>query len=146
LILDTHPPLALVRELFIEYSETPGVDLCLKTFNREMQTLPEPYEWFVVGRDGETAAGCAALRRLDRDYAELKRLYVRPAFRGSGLARRIMEAAIEEARDRGYLGIRLDSLPTMDAAMQLYRSLGFREIFHYGEDREPGLLYFELKW
>jgi putative acetyltransferase len=146
LILDVNPPLAVIRELFIEYSETPGVDLCLKTFNEEMRTLPEPYHWFVVGMEGCTPAGCGALRRLDNEYAELKRLYVRPAFRGSGLARQMMLAAIEEARDGGFQGLRLDTLPTMTAAIRLYRSLGFREIGHYGKEREPGLLYFEYRY
>jgi ribosomal protein S18 acetylase RimI-like enzyme len=146
LILDVNPPLAVIRELFIEYSETPGVDLCLKTFNEEMRTLPEPYHWFVAGMEGDTAAGCAALRRLDGEFAELKRLYVRPAFRGSGLARRMMLAAIAEARESGFQGLRLDTLPTMAPAIRLYQSLGFREIGHYGKQREPGLLYFELRY
>jgi putative acetyltransferase len=144
LILDTNPPLSLVRELFIEYSETPGVDLCLKTFAREMETLPDPYVWFVVAMENGSPAGCGALRSLGDTFAELKRLYVRPAYRRSGIGRSMAQAAVDEARARGFRAIRLDTLGTMASAIALYRSMGFREIGHYGEPREAGLRYFEL--
>jgi putative acetyltransferase len=146
LILDTNPPISLVREIFIEYSETPGVNLHLATFDHELRTLPDPYQWIVVAMDEDHAAGCAALRPLDPGFAELKRLYVRPAYRGTGLGRRLVQAAIDEARRFGFQGVRLDTLTTMDAATALYRSLGFREIPHYGEKREDGLRYFELRY
>jgi putative acetyltransferase len=146
LILDTNPPISLVREIFIEYSKTPGVNLHLKKFDHELQTLPDPYLWLVVAMDEDHAAGCAALRPLDPVFAELKRLYVRPAYRGTGLGRRLAQAAIDAARGLGFQGVRLDTVTTMDSAIALYGSLGFREIPCYGQKPEDGLLYFELRY
>ncbi len=96
-------------------------------------------------RDGELA-GCIALKRLDGDGAcELKRLYVRPAARGGGLGRALAEAAVAEARRRGFRVLRLDTLPEMDAARALYLSLGFRPIERYNDNPIPGVLFFELE-
>ena len=93
--------------------------------------------------DGETA-GCVALKRLPDGACELKRLYVRPAARGSGTGRALAEAAVERARELGYATMRLDTLPMMNAARKLYLSLGFRPIERYNDNPIPGVLFFEL--
>jgi putative acetyltransferase len=130
LIFDTAPEVEEVRELFEEYSRQIGVDLCVQNFGAELAGLPGYYELILVARDGSVPAGCAALRPFpgERGSAELKRLYVRQAYRGSGLGRRLTQAMIEEARGRGYRYLRLDTLPSMHAAIAMYRSMGFQEI------------------
>jgi GNAT superfamily N-acetyltransferase len=144
LILDFAPPTEVVRELFVEYSRQLGVDLCVQNFHEELAALPGSYQLIVVAKDGEFPAGCAGLRPLEPGIAELKRLYVRDAYRGTGLGRRLTEAMIKEAVRMGYRSLRLDTLPGMERAIALYRSLGFREIAAYHGTTLPGLLYFEL--
>jgi ribosomal protein S18 acetylase RimI-like enzyme len=134
--------------LFEEYSGSVGVDLCFQDFARELETLPGDYAppagRLLLARDGGQAAGCIALRPIDREVCEMKRLYVRPAFRGSGLGRLLVDRIISEARQVGYRQMRLDSLPTMQAAISLYRRLGFRDIPSYRANPVPGAVFLEL--
>lgn len=137
----------LVRGLFREYQQSLGVDLCFQGFDAELASLPGEYSapagelllaW--AGETGSPAAlaGCGALRALPAvDYAnacELKRVYVRPGFRGVGLGRQITEALIEAARTAGYGSVLLDTLDELAAARSLYRSLGFAEIAPYNDN------------
>jgi ribosomal protein S18 acetylase RimI-like enzyme len=132
---------AQVRELFAEYARIVDQPCCFVDFERELATLPGDYKLFLA----EGAAGCVALRYLDRDTAEMKRLYVRATHRGQGLGRALAEAAIGAARKAGCTRIVLDTLPTMRAAQALYRTLAFRPIAPYLKNPTPGALCFELR-
>jgi ribosomal protein S18 acetylase RimI-like enzyme len=106
--------------------------------------LPGGYDSILLARDGEEIVGCVALRRLEDGVCEMKRLYVRPAGRGTGAGRALVLASIARARELGYATMRLDTLPTMDAARTLYLSLGFRPIERYNDNPIEGVLFFEL--
>ena len=136
--------LTIVRALITEYANSLGVDLSFQNLDHELATLDVFYEQILVARDDQDAAGCVALRRIDDEICEMKRLYVRPQFRGHDLGRRLADRIIEEARQRGYKRIRLDTLPTMTAAIPLYRSLGFVEITPYRFNPVEGTRFMEL--
>jgi putative acetyltransferase len=146
---DSAPPVDLVRKLFEEYSRQIGVDLCVQNFAAELASLPTNYDLILVARDGDSVAGCAALRPFPYNttpyrIAELKRLYVRHQFRGLGLGRSLTETMIQEAAHRGYKSLRLDTLSTMTAAIAMYRAMGFEE-FEPEQPRDfPGQLFFRI--
>jgi ribosomal protein S18 acetylase RimI-like enzyme len=140
--------LEAVRALFDEYVRELGVDLCFQGFAQERDGLPGEYAppggRLLLAERGGSAAGCVALRPLDGDTGEMKRLFLRPSARGSGLGRRLVLAVIAEARGAGYERLRLDTLPSMGAAIAMYRGLGFREIAPYRHNPVPGALFLEL--
>jgi len=149
-ILPAHAPqwIPVVRELFEEYAAGLGVDLCFQKFDEELASLPGAYTpprgglW--LARVGDQVAGCVALRPLCEEDAELKRLYVRQAFRGFGLGLRLARTAIECARTDGYRRVLLDTLPEMREAQALYRHLGFRPVAGYAQNPIPGTIWMEL--
>ena len=138
-----------VRALFREYANAIGVDLCFQDFENELAELPGRYlaerggQLWLARRDGELA-GCVALHRLDDRVCEMKRLYVRPGFRGMNLGRRLADAVIAGARDVGYERMRLDTLPSMQTAIAMYESLGFHDIAPYRHNPIDGARYMEL--
>lgn len=141
--------LDMIRAMFQEYQEWLGLDLCFQGFQTELATLPGEYApprgrlWYV--QSGGEAVGCIALKPISETVAEMKRLYLREAYRGRGLGRFVVERLLAEARSLGYRHVRLDTLPQMGAAIGLYRVLGFREIEPYRHNPVPGALYMELE-
>ena len=147
--VETESQVEEARTLFNEYAEATGVDLSFQNFGEELASLPGDYAppsgRLILAYEREGAAGCVALRKVDDAVCEMKRLYVCPAFRGTGLGRTLAEHIVGVAREIGYERMRLDTLPSMRSAIALYRSLGFREIEPYRFNPIEGALYMELE-
>jgi putative acetyltransferase len=133
--------IAVVRSLFAEYARLVDEPACFVGFERELEALPGDYRLLLA----EAAAGCVAVRLLDRKTAEMKRLYVRNTHRGKGLGRALAQAAIDLAREAGCARIVLDTLPKMREAQALYHLLGFRKTAPYLSEPTPGAICYELK-
>lgn len=138
---------ATARALFEEYQQSLGFSLCFQNFDAELASLPGAYAppegRLLLAFAGVEPAGCIALRKIGEEICEMKRLWVRPAFRGTGLGRRLVERILDEARDAGYRRIRLDTLPSMNAAQALYLSLGFADIPPYNDHPIEGTRFME---
>lgn len=137
------------RQLFEEYATGLGISLCFQNFDKELADLPGGYAppsgRLFLAIEGDEVMGCVALRKLGEGVAEMKRLYVRPPFRGHGLGRTLTEKLIAEALQIGYASLRLDTLPgKMDQAIAMYRSLGFQEIAPYYKNPVAGATFMEL--
>jgi GNAT superfamily N-acetyltransferase len=136
-----------IRVLFREYEAFLNVDLCFQRFEEELRTLPGDYApptgRLLLATIQEHAAGCVALRALEPGICEMKRLFVRPHYRGNHIGRKLVERIIEEAYLIGYSRMRLDSLRHLDAALKLYTSLGFQEIAPYYNNPLPDVVYLE---
>lgn len=145
--------LAETRSLFEEYASGLGVDLCFQDFERELRELPgkyqEPDGVLVLALYDSRVAGCCALRPLTvpahPHAAEMKRLYVRPAFRGKGIAHGLVMQVLKKAKGAGYSCVLLDTLKTMEEAQLLYKRLGFQEIPLYYDNPVEGVRYLKLK-
>jgi ribosomal protein S18 acetylase RimI-like enzyme len=138
-----------VRDLFREYAAQLNVDLGFQAFDQELAGLPGAYApprgCLLLARIGRDTAGCVALRPRDGDTCEMKRLYVRPEFRGRGLGRRLARRVIGEARRMGYRRMVLDTLESMEAARRLYASLGFAPTAPYYPSPLPGARFLALR-
>lgn len=139
-----------VRELFAEYVAWLGINLCFQNYEKELAELPGDYAQpggrllLVLDEDGR-AAGCAALRDLGEGVCEMKRLFVRPEFRGQHLGERLVDMILNDARAIGYQCIRLDTLPgKMDRAIAMYRARGFKDIAPYYNNPVAGAAFMEL--
>ncbi len=138
-----------IRCLFREYEDFLCVDLCFQGFEEELNSLPgkyaSPHGRLLLAMEHAEVTGCVALRKIDVGTCEMKRLYVRPKFRGKELGRNLAEKIIEEARKIGYSRMRLDSLESLKAALALYKSLGFKEVHPYYHNPLPNVVYLELE-
>ena len=136
------------RELIREYSAFLGIDLSFQNFEKEMEEFPlqyaRPEGRILVAVEGGKSVGVVGLRRFSGKICELKRMYVRPDFRGRGIGRLLAARAIEEARAIGYARMRLDTLSRLKEAVSLYDSLGFKEIGPYRANPNKGVIYMEL--
>jgi len=132
----THEEIEQARSLFEEYAAALGISLCFQNFEHELATLPGKYSpprgrLFLV-LTGEDLVGCVALREIDENVCEMKRLFLRPAFRGKGFGRVMVDAIVNAGREIGYKKMRLDTMTgKMDAAINLYLQAGFKEIPPY---------------
>src|SRR5260370_24986393 len=139
-----------IRELFLEYARSLDFSLCFQSFDRELQELPGPYRFpdgrLILCLFDDEPAGCIALKKLEPAICEMKRLYVRPKYRGHQLGLKLATHLIDEARQAGYRRMRLDTIPeTMPYAVNLYHSLGFKDIPPYYNNPLPQALYLELE-
>jgi putative acetyltransferase len=140
------------RDIFTEYARSLAVDLCFQGFDQELAQLPGEYApprgALLLAKVEGVVAGCCALRPLDAaDYpnaSEMKRLYVRKAFRGFGLGRQLAEAILDQARLAGYSCVLLDTLDDMEAARALYEELGFEEVPPYYHNPHAGAHYLKV--
>jgi ribosomal protein S18 acetylase RimI-like enzyme len=146
--VDRRADIAEIRVLFEEYARSLSIDLGFQGFNEELAGLPGVYSrptgCLLLATAAGRSVGCVAVRRLDADRCEMKRLYVRPEARGEGVGRSLAEAAVAFGRAAGYHAMLLDTLPTMAAALALYRELGFRDVPPYRHNPVPGALFMEL--
>lgn len=138
----------LARSLFREYADSLGVDLCFQDFENELANLPGDYAppggRLYLAYENDKPAGCVALRKIADDICEMKRLYVRPLYRGQGIGRRLVLELVKNAREIGYVRMRLDTLPSMKRALELYRAMGFKPIDPYRNNPVPGAMFLEL--
>ena len=137
-----------IRALFREYGQSLNFDLCFQRFDKELLELPGEYASprgrLILARTDSAAAGCIALKPLGSRYCEMKRLYVRPAFRGHQLGATLVTHLLDDASQIGYAAVRLDTIAgAMSHAIALYRSLGFHEIPAYYSNPIPNALYLE---
>ncbi len=146
---DTPEQIEQVRSLFREYADTTGACECFPGFAEEVAGLPGSYAAptgrLLLAEVESRPAGCVALRKLNDHIGEMKRLYVRPEFRGRKLGRQLARAILDDAHRLSYQAVRLDTLPSMATARQLYRSMGFRAIPRYNDNPGEGVVYLELR-
>ena len=147
---DSPAQIAQARELFLEYAQSLGFSLCFQNFDKELAKLPGDYappegRLLLAHYEGQLA-GCVALHKLEPGICEMKRLYLRPQFRGKGLGRALTDSIIAEAREIGYQRMRLDTVePVMKDAVEMYHKIGFRQITPYRANPIAGAMYMELQ-
>ena len=137
----------IARLLFSEYAETLGFSLCFQGFDEELESLPEKYAlpngFILLAWDELDCVGCVGLRPLNDTVSEMKRLYIKPAYRGTGLGRLLAEKVLKFAFESNYTKIMLDTLSSMESAQGLYRSLGFAETTPYYHNPHPDVVFLE---
>jgi GNAT superfamily N-acetyltransferase len=149
-IIQAHAPeyVDRIRELFKEYESSLGVSLSFQEFDNELAGLPGHYAppegRLYLALVDQHLAGCVGLRKISDEICELKRLYVRPLHRGQGIGRQLVLTAVKDARQIGYNKMRLDTLPSMKRALELYLSMGFKPIERYRANPVPGTKFLEL--
>ena len=144
----TSEDILTAKALFQEYSESLGFDLDFQNFDEELANFPGQYSpptgGLYLARYHDQPIGCVGLRKFEKSVCEIKRLYVKPEFREKKAGRNLAKAAIKAAKTIGYEYIRLDTLPSMESANKLYRSLGFEPIEPYRYNPIDGAVYMEL--
>jgi ribosomal protein S18 acetylase RimI-like enzyme len=147
--VDSKENLQYIRELFKEYTDSLGFDLSFQNFDKEFAELPGKYTppegRLLLAVDDDKIAGCVALRKFENDICEMKRLYVRPKFRRKGIGKALSIAVINSAKEIGYSAMRLDTVPWMKQAIELYHAMGFKDISSYRYNPIPGTVYMELE-
>ena len=147
---ETPSQITQARELFFEYAQSLGFSLCFQNFDHELAALPGDYappegRLLLAEFEGQLA-GCVALHKLESSICEMKRLYLRPQFRGKGLGHVLADRIIAAARQIGYQRMRLDTVaPVMKDAVAMYRKIGFQDIAPYRANPIAGAMYMELQ-
>jgi ribosomal protein S18 acetylase RimI-like enzyme len=140
--------LKTARDLFEQYAHSLGFDLGFQDFAAELGNLPgkyaPPHGRLLLAKQDDRIVGCVALRKLEENICEMKRLYVIPSARGQGIGRKLAETIIAQAKAMGYKHMRLDTVASMQAANRLYSSLGFRPIAPYRYNPLEGAQFYEL--
>ena len=148
-IAESDSDVAAVRELWREYWESFGLSMDFQGFGEELQGLPGVYGAqggaLLLAMSADQPAGTIGLRRLDLRSGEVKRLYLRPQFRGQGLGRRLVEAVMDRARALGYGSVYADTLPVMTDALSLYQRMGFERVEAYTQAPTPGAIFLKLQ-
>lgn len=144
----TEAEYSYAARLFEEYAQWLNIDLSFQHFEKELQELKLMYKpptgGIILCKLNNEYIGCVALRKMNSDTAELKRMFVQPAFQGTGIGKKLLEKAIELARSANYSCIRLDTLSHMQSAVKLYKKFGFYEIPAYYNNPNPTAVYFEM--
>jgi putative acetyltransferase len=147
LIADTDQEFGQAKELFEEYAQTLHIDLSFQNFSRELENIRDQYAKpsgaLILVYVDDAPAGCAGIRKQKDGIAELKRMYVKPDFRGYKLGKELLERSLEAAKELGYLKVRLDTLASMLPARKLYESFGFHEIPAYYLNPMDDAIYME---
>ena len=146
--VESEKHLTSIRELFLEYAESLGFSLCFQNFDKELANLPGDYSppdgRLILALDENKPIGCVALRKLEKHICEMKRLYIKPEMRGIGLGEQLVRTVIDEAVKIGYMKMRLDTVPKMKEAIDLYSKIGFKEVGPYRENPIEGAMYMEM--
>lgn len=148
-IAQSKDEIKLIKELFLEYATWLDFPLCFQGFDEELATLPGKYSLpngrLYIAYWNNEPAGCIGLRKLNDGICEMKRLYVRPAFRGNNIGKKLVEKIIEDAKSGNYSLMRLDTIKDrMGNAVEIYENFGFIEIEAYYNNPDPNTLYMEL--
>jgi GNAT superfamily N-acetyltransferase len=148
-VVDQGDGLKFIKTLFVEYAESLGFSLCFQGFDEELAALPGKYErpdgCLILAYVGSSVAGCIGVRRFDETYSEMKRLYVRPDFRGYALGTHLATEAVKFARSAGYGGMYLDTIGgRMAAAQNVYHRLGFEACEAYYHNPLEGVVFYKL--
>lgn len=146
--VQTVDQLELIRVLFREYQDSLNISLCFQNFEQELANLPDKYaapqgRLYLVTQEGE-AIGCIALRPIDNECCEMKRLYIKPKFRQLGFGRAMVARIVKDAQEIGYNVMYLDTLPQMQSAIKLYKNFGFKETEAYCFNPVCGAVYMLL--
>lgn len=146
--LENYEATQSIKEIFLEYSQFLNVDLCFQGFEQELADLKKLYApssgCILVAEEGETLVGAVALKKIGEGICEMKRLYVRPAFRKYGIGRALVQLLIEKAKEKGYQTMKLDTLDSLKPAIALYQSFGFQETTAYYHNPLPNVVYMEM--
>ena len=145
--LETDEEINSAKELILEYIKWLNFDLCFQNIDDELENFPEKYKSpdgeFIIAKENDSVIGCVALKKLENKTCEMKRLFVKEEYKGKGIGQKLVEIILKEAKTRNYEKMRLDTLDTMEAALNIYRNNGFYEIEPYYKNPHVGVVYLE---
>ena len=145
--IETHEEICGAKKLIIEYTQWLNLDLCFQNIDDELKNFPEKYQEpdgaFIIAKENNNIIGCVGIRRLEPGICEMKRLFVNDNSKGKGIGKKLVEKIVEEAKNKKYEKIRLDTINTMDAALNIYCKNGFYIIEPYYDNPNRGTVYLE---